>query len=145
MPEELTGHGEATGIRLIKYPPQLTADGEPGVGPPFQIFMRYADAWLMKAEALHRSGNSAEALALINTLRDVRGAQPLSSVNDQDIIDERGRELYIEFWRRQDLIRFGQYLRTWNLKDASDETAIIFPIPISDVLANPNIEQNPGY
>jgi hypothetical protein len=145
MPEELTGHGEATGIRLIKYPPQLTEAGEPGVGPPFQIFMRYADAWLMKAEALHRSGNTGEALTLINELRDIREATPLASLTDQDIIDERGRELYIEFWRRQDLIRFGQFLDPWLYKPQSGEERLLFPIPLTAVSTNPNLEQNPGY
>lgn len=145
MPEEITGHGEATGIRLIKYPPQLNEEGEPGVGPPFQIFMRYADAWLMKAEALHRSGNSGEALIMINELRDLREATPLASLSDDDIIDERGRELYIEFWRRQDLIRFGDFLDPWLYKPQSGEERLLYPIPITAVSTNPNLEQNPGY
>lgn len=148
MPEDIVGHGEATGIRLIKYPPQLTAEGEPGVGPPNQIFMRYADAWLMKAEALHRSGNTGEALTLINQLRDIREASPLTALTDQDIIDERGRELYIEFWRRQDLIRFGDFLEPWLYKDPAavgNEDRLLFPIPITAVSTNPNLEQNPGY
>ncbi|MGJ3235717.1 RagB/SusD family nutrient uptake outer membrane protein [Marivirga sp.] len=148
MPEEITGHGEATGIRLIKYPPQLTEAGDPGVGPPFQIFFRYSDAWLMKAEALYRSGNTGQALTMINELRSVRDASPLTGLTDEDIIDERGRELYIEFWRRQDLIRFGDYLEPWLYKDQSavnDENRLLFPIPITAVSTNPNLEQNPGY
>ncbi|WMN10861.1 RagB/SusD family nutrient uptake outer membrane protein [Marivirga salinae] len=144
MPEELTGHGEATGIRLIKYPP-IPEGGEPGVGPSNQIFFRYADAWLMKAEALHRSGNTGQALIMINELRDLRGATPLAGLTDDDIIDERGRELYIEFWRRQDLIRFGKFLDPWLYKPQSDETRLLFPIPITAVSTNPDLDQNPGY
>ncbi|WP_085516011.1 RagB/SusD family nutrient uptake outer membrane protein [Marivirga sericea] len=151
MPEEITGHGEATGVRLIKYPPipevnEETGELEPGNGgPPFQIFMRYADAWLMKAEALHRNGNTSEALVMINELRELREATPLANLSDQDIIDERGRELYIEFWRRQDLIRFGDFLEPWLYKPQSDESKLVFPIPITAVSTNPNLEQNPGY
>lgn len=145
MPEELTGHGEATGIRLIKYPPLYGEDGSAGTGPSDQIFFRYADAVLMKAEALHRSGNSGAALTVINDLRQLRGAQPLANLSDDDILDERGRELYIEFWRRQDLIRFGKYLDPWLYKNQSDESRLVFPIPITAVSTNPNLEQNDGY
>jgi len=144
MPEEITGHSEATGIRLIKYPP-LYDDGDAGNGPPNQIFFRYADAVLMKAEALYRSGNSGEALTIINDLRELREATPLASLTDEDIIDERGRELYIEFWRRQDLIRFGKFLDPWLYKPQSDENRLLFPIPITAVSTNPNLEQNEGY
>ncbi|WMN06578.1 RagB/SusD family nutrient uptake outer membrane protein [Marivirga arenosa] len=151
MPEEITGHGEATGVRLIKYPPIPTVNEETGElgpgpgGPPFQIFMRYADAWLMKAEALHRSGNNSEALVMINQLRELREATPLSTLSDDDIIDERGRELYIEFWRRQDLIRFGKFLEPWLYKPQSEEFRLLFPVPLTAVSTNPNLEQNPGY
>lgn len=144
MPEDITGHGDPTGIRLIKYPPKLTQSGDPGVGPPFQIFFRYADAILMKAEAMHRSG-SGDALAMINDLREVRGASALTTLTDDDIIDERGRELYIEFWRRQDLIRFGKFLDPWLYKPQSGQERLLFPIPITAVSTNPNLEQNPGY
>ena len=140
MPEELTGHGEATGIRLIKYAP----DAEKSV-PGTQIFFRYADALLMKSEAQHRAGNSGAALTLINELRDIREASPLASLSDQDILDERGRELYIEFWRRQDLIRFGKFLDPWLYKDQSDPTRLLYPVPTNALSTNPNLEQNPGY
>ncbi|RUA28803.1 MAG: RagB/SusD family nutrient uptake outer membrane protein [Bacteroidetes bacterium] len=145
MPEELTGHGEATGIRLIKYPPLYNEDGGPGGGPANQIFFRYADAVLMKAEALFRIGNSGEALNIINNLRDLRGATPLASLSEDDIIDERGRELYIEFWRRQDLIRFGKFLEPWLYKPQSEDYRLLFPIPITAVSTNPNLTQNDGY
>ena len=95
---------------------------------------------------MFRSGQ--DATAMVNELRTIRGANPLGSVSEQDLIDERGRELYMEFWRRNDLIRFGQYTRDWEFKDASaignpDKT--LFPIPASQVILNPNLVQNPGY
>jgi hypothetical protein len=70
------------------------------------------------------------------------------------ILDERGRELYYECVRRTDLIRFGEfttnaYLWPWKggSKDgiATDNKYNIFPLPSSDVTANPNLVQNPGY
>ena len=62
------------------------------------------------------------------------------------MLDERGRELYWESSRRQDLIRFGKYLLAWQEKPADAGTKnLLFPIPSSQLAVNPNLEQNPGY
>ncbi|RIV44145.1 RagB/SusD family nutrient uptake outer membrane protein [Flagellimonas pelagia] len=134
----LLGNNERTGIRVIKYNPAN------GAFANHKIVFRYADAHLMKAEATFRSGG--DATALINELRTLRGASPIGSVTEQDIIDERGRELYGEQWRRNDLIRFGQFTAPWSYKEVSgDETKNLFPIPATAIISNPNLVQNPGY
>ncbi len=136
----LIGNNERTGIRTIKYHPVN------GSFTGHQIIFRYADAHLMKAEALFRSGG--DGLALVNQLRVIRNATPLGTLTEQNLLDERGRELYVEFWRRNDLIRFGQFTRDWEFKDPAsvgDETKNLFPIPSNALLSNPNLEQNPGY
>lgn len=130
---------ETSGIRMFKYHP----NEEGGDRRRHIVRYRYADAYLMKAEAMWRMGN--DPITMINDLRDNRGASDLASIGEADLLAERGRELYQEIVRRQDLIRFGQYLRAWIHKEAGDEHLLIFPIPISDVLANPNLVQNPGY
>ncbi len=130
---------ESSGIRMLKYHP----NEEGGDRRKHVIKYRYADAYLMKAEAMFRMGG--DPTTMINDLRTIRGAASLGSVGEEEFLAERGRELYEELTRRQDLIRFGQYLRAWNLKDVSDSHVEIFPIPIADVLANPNLVQNPGY
>ena len=130
---------ETAGTRMLKYHP----NEEGGDRRRHIVNYRYADAFLMKAEAMFRMGT--DVTAMINELRDIRGASALGTVGEADLLAERGREMYAEVTRRQDLIRFGQYLRAWNLKDAGDEHLLIFPVPIADVLANPNIVQNPGY
>ncbi|RXG11704.1 putative outer membrane starch-binding protein [Leeuwenhoekiella aestuarii] len=139
----LVENGEQTGIRVIKYNPRNGAFRE------HEIFFRYSDAYLMKIEAIHNGGTSSDdALTLMNDLRTLRDATPLTSLTDQDIIDERGRELYIEFWRRNDLIRFGQYTKDWAFKDPSavgNDEKNLFPIPNTQVILNPNLVQNPGY
>ncbi len=112
----------------------------------------------MVAEAKMRqsSPDVAGALLLINQLRAARGATPLASitlVNPANVYDagtllaERGRELYWESWRRQDLIRFGVFLKPWALKeaDADPQRNLLFPIAPDELLANPNLKQNPGY
>lgn len=130
---------ETAGIRVIKYHPNETG----GDRRRHVIEYRFADAFLMRAEAMFRMGN--DVTPIINELRARRGASLLGSVQESDLLAERGREMYAEVTRRQDLIRFGQFLRPWNLKDAGNPNLIIFPVPIADVLANPNLTQNPGY
>ena len=134
----LLGNNERTGIRVIKYNPAN------GAFANHKIVLRYADAHLMKAEAVLRSGG--DATALINELRVLRDATPLANVTEQDILDERGRELYGELWRRNDLVRFGQFTAPWSYKEISgDETKNLFPIPATAIISNPNLVQNPGY
>lgn len=138
----LNGNGEATGVRVIKYHP---ADAG-GSFRNHEIMFRYADAHLMKAEALMRSGGSATAL--VNELRALREATPLGNVGEAEMLAERGRELYVEFWRRNDLIRFGQFTRDWEFKSpdaVGAEFRNLYPIPVNALLSNPNLVQNPGY
>lgn len=130
---------ETDGTRMLKYHP----NEEGGHGRRHIVKYRYADSYLMKAEAMHRMGSSP--LAMINNLRTIRGATPLTTISDADLLAERGREMYAELTRRQDLIRFGEFTRAWNLKSSGNENLHIFPIPLSDILANPNLVQNPGY
>ncbi|WP_053405913.1 RagB/SusD family nutrient uptake outer membrane protein [Persicobacter sp. CCB-QB2] len=73
------------------------------------------------------------------------------------LIDERGREFYWEGYRRQDLNRWGKFtssaaedLWQWKggIKDGrglADHRAF-YPIPASELAANPNAQQNdPNY
>ncbi|SEL63360.1 Starch-binding associating with outer membrane [Aquimarina amphilecti] len=137
----LLGNDERTGIRTIKYHP------ENGAFTNHEIVFRYADAHLMKAEAIFRGGASGDdALMLINELRTIRNTSAaLASVTEQDILDERGRELYKEFWRRNDQIRFGKFAETWGLKSNTEDFRVLFPIPSGALISNPNLSQNPGY
>lgn len=153
------------GIGVRKFT-NLNHDGTPAIHPhndfpctDFPIF-RLADAYLMHAEALLRSGGSrATALSDINTLRQRAFGDASGNISDSKlsldyILDERGRELYWEAVRRTDLIRYNKfvtadYLWTWKGNSftgaASGEFRNLFPIPASEVGANPNIKQNDGY
>jgi hypothetical protein len=138
---------EVTGIRVVKYPPDMTSkDTKSGNNANNDyVFLRYADVLLMKAEALLRTSNPAGALLIVNDLRVTRGATIWKSINLDNLLDERGRELYWEGWRREDLIRFGKFLDTWQLKPSDDPKYLLFPIPVDDLAVNPNLKQNPGY
>ncbi|HAN39887.1 MAG TPA: RagB/SusD family nutrient uptake outer membrane protein [Chitinophagaceae bacterium] len=133
---------EVKGIRVVKYPIDYT--GGDNANNDY-VYLRYSDVLLMKAEALLRTNQAAAALTIVNQIRSFRGATPLATLTNDNLIDERGRELYWEGWRRQDLIRFGKFLGTWNEKPASGTERLLFPIPNRSLAANPNLKQNPGY
>jgi hypothetical protein len=112
----------------------------------FAIF-RYADILLSKAEALWRiNPGDPEALLLVNQIRERAGVDPFTSLDAEKLLAERGRELFAEMHRRVDQIRFGTFNDAWRFKspDPSDHVNI-FPIPESQLDANPNLKQNPRY
>ncbi len=138
---------EIAGIRVQRYIVDYANGGGQGnFANNDYVFYRYADVLLMKAEALLRSGNAGEALTLVNPLRTQRGATPLTSLDLNELLDERQRELYWDGWRRQDLIRFGKFLEPTSVRTTvSDPKYLYFPIPSGALAVNPNLTQNPGY
>ena len=142
---------EAQGIRVVKYFPKPKADNtiDDGNAPNDWIFLRYADVLLMKAEAIFRGGTDANgqtALAIVNAIRTPRGASALASVDAASLLAERGRELYWEGWRRNDMIRFEKFNDPVDQRAiASDKTRTLYPIPQRAVDTNPNLTQNSGY
>ena len=134
---------EITGIRVNKYPFDYGSSGDQK-NNDWALF-RYADVLLMKAEAELRSG-AGDAKTIINDIRNKRGATALTADPTlQDVLDERGRELYWEGWRRQDLIRFGKFLEPWQEKESDDPKNLVFPIPSDQLAVNPTLTQNPCY
>jgi hypothetical protein len=118
---------------------------------------RLADIYLMYGEAVSRGGTGgdiATALGYVNSLRTRANGNSVSSINTDFFLDERARELSWEATRRTDLIRYGKftsgsYLWPWKggVKDGKsvDDFRNLFPIPANDIVANPNLVQNPGY
>ncbi len=136
----LVGNNEVTGIRVLKYTPAVDAFYN-GV-----VMARWADAYLMRAEARLRTGGNITAE--VNALRTLRGASELANVGESELEAERLRELYTEGYRREDMIRFGTYTRDWEFKESAavgDVNKNLFPIPSDAILSNPNLVQNPGY
>lgn len=77
----------------------------------------------------------------------IRARVGLGSIlaNLDNIYAERARELWLEGWRREDMIRFGTFLEAKTLKPTvSDTKYLLYAIP-ADALINPNMTQNPGY
>ena len=146
---------ELKGIRPLKYPVDYVSEAKGGNGcENDHVSYRLADVLLMKAEAIMRGGTATSAgpygntaLAIVNAIRTDpgRGASALPAITLDVLLAERGRELYGESWRRQDMIRFGTFLAARKDKPASDPKRLIYPLPQTQVDVNPNITQNPGY
>lgn len=131
----LAGAATDKGIRVIKYHPATAGK---------YILMRYAEAVLMKAEAQLRGGDAAGALATVNSLRKTRGAKDLASLSTDAMFDEIGRETYWEGGKRTVEVRYGKFT-TGTGVDVKDAYTVLFPIPSSAIVSNPNLTQNKGY
>jgi len=134
------------GARSIKfYPDSLSPVRDQGNDVPM---FRYADVLLEKAEAILRGATPTlghTPVSLVNQVRARAKAAPVAAVTLNDILDERGREFPMEGWRRNDLIRYGLFERTYSIKTDADPNHRIFPVPRAEMQLNPKLVQNPGY
>lgn len=138
------------GARVAKFEIEIGATSN--LSNDFPIF-RYTDVLLMKAEALWRQNNAdINALNLVNMIRDRASVNPFTNLTAERLLAERGREMFYENVRRQDLIRFDginggatRYNDPWEFKDESEAFRNVFPIPRDQLQANGNLVQNPGY
>ena len=154
----------SNGVLAPKYE-NITSTGAAGSNAThpdtdFPMF-RLGDAYLIYAEAVLRGGGGdrAQALAYVNALRERAYGSTSADITDADltlpfILDERGRELLWEGHRRSDLIRYhlftgGDYLWSWKggapTGTATEAFRDLYPLPASELTANPNLVQNPGY
>lgn len=132
--------------------------------------IRYADVLLMWAEALNEQGQTSEAINLVNEVRARAGVALLNSnaattVTGQDdlrvrIRNERRVELPLEGVSYFDELRWGTWKdavfftgngrkQIWggNVAAYSFKADYIYtwPIPLGDIIMNPDLEQNPGW
>ena len=133
--------------------------------------LRYADVLLMIAEAENEANNGPTELAYecINEVRKRAGIAELKNLTyaefQQEVRDERGRELCFESLRRYDLIRWGIYVETMHDKlyeatqdkrwatgnkfigaatvaQRTQEKHQFFPIPTKELDVNKSLKQN---
>lgn len=155
------GGNDATscGYMLIKYSNSPEDDYENTAGhnnnnvamsnTDYPIF-RLADAYLMLAEC-QMHGVECDGLKYLNLVRERAGMPARSSIDADELLQERMCELYMEGQRRSDLIRFGKYtgnVYNWSWKGGEYEGAslpeyrALFPIPVQ---YTETVGQNPGY
>lgn len=123
-----------SGARCAKFEIKLGAKAD--LSNDFPIF-RYADVLLMKAEARIRQGLNGDSF--VNQIRSRAEVSPWNNVTLDQLLEERGREMFFEAHRRQDLIRFGKFNNAWWEKPASSPDRNIFPIPQREIETNPNL------
>ncbi|WP_017731398.1 RagB/SusD family nutrient uptake outer membrane protein [Nafulsella turpanensis] len=118
------------------------------------IIIRYAEVLLNYAEALVKIGTpdaEAQALEIINQIAELRGATPYEAASLDNVLEERRKELAFEGHRYFDLLRNGRAIPFVSEEQAFTEdipfgsSSLAFPIPESEIDANPNIEQNADY
>ena len=125
----------------------------PGSAPTEDnVVFRLAECYLIRAEARAQLNNIAGAQADLNRVRN-RAGLPNTTATDKAslltaILHERQVELFAEWGHRFfDLKRFSladavlgpQKAPNWTSTDA------LYPIPLSELQANPALVQNPGY
>ena len=159
---DLTKFDEGVYVYKFRNVTSTGANGKHGdhADTDFPLF-RLAELYLNYAEAAIRdaSVDQAKALVYLNKVRErAYGSNEGNYTTLPDLnemLRERGRELYWEGQRRTDLIRFGKfvsgdYLWPWKggVKDGAAVKDIykLYPIPEADRQANPaNLKQNTGY
>ena len=130
------------------------------VDTDFPIF-RLADAYLIYTEANLRGGggSATQALDYFNALRvraygDSSAVLTIGQLTVDTVLAERGRELMFEAQRRTDLVRYGLFSTgtyVWAWKNGVPGGAALaagrdlYPLPANELIANPNLQQNPGY
>nr|WP_314897681.1 RagB/SusD family nutrient uptake outer membrane protein [uncultured Flavobacterium sp.] len=134
---------ERWGIRPQKYIPDVSNMDKPEND---YVLFRYADALLMKAEAIVRGGTSTTTTVAIAA--QLQSRQGITTIIDLSTIPNinkaRATELWEEGWRRNDMIRFGTYTTARPTMTNTDAYRVLLPIPTTALL-NPNMKQNPGY
>ncbi len=119
--------------------------------------MRYADVLLMLAEAENElNGPTALAYEAINMVRDRAQVDPVPAGLGKDaffekIVIERRLELSFEWHRFFDLVRWMDHPNRPEIGKAENMPGFVvgknevLPIPTNEMLANPNLVQNPNY
>lgn len=124
-------------------------------GTEYNVALRFAEQYLIRAEARARLNNLPGAATDLNAIRTRAGLAGTTAVSQTDMITailrERQVELFTEFGHRFfDLKRTGTIDAVMNIVAPQkggvwNSQKQIWPIPVNDITANPNLTQAPGY
>ena len=141
-----------TAYLINKYPnPANTSDKDD------TKVLRLADVLLIAAEAYYSTGDPINANLYLNKVAQQRDPSFVGYASTgtqilEDILTERRKELAFEGSRFWDLYRLQRsFTKVSNqsplvtIAVTPATTQLIFPIPVAEINANPNIAQNPGY
>jgi hypothetical protein len=117
----------------------------------YEMVLRLAEQYLIRAEARAQEGDVAGGLADLNLVRARAGLGALMVTGAADLLAAIGRERRIELFcewghRWMDLKRSGQANAVLGLlKSSWQGSDVLWPIPAAELAASPGMAQNPGY
>ncbi len=106
----------------------------------YNVVLRLAELYLIRAEAYARLGNFSSAAADLNIIRARAGLGPTTANDTASLITAIYQERRVEF--------FAEWGHRWlDLKrgDSIKSVDTLYPIPASEIQLNPALVQNPGY
>ena len=103
--------------------------------------IRYTESYLISAEALFKTGNTANALNYINALNARRGNPILTSLTNDELFLQWNTELMKEGSEFITLKRFDKALSVVQ----NYPHKLLLPVPLHFIISNVNLTQNPGY
>ncbi|TDH26609.1 RagB/SusD family nutrient uptake outer membrane protein [Segetibacter sp. 3557_3] len=121
------------------------------------VVFRLADIKLLRAEALEALGNPGGARVILDEIRNIAGLGASTATNAdlfEAIIDERGRELFLEGHRYYDLVRLAKKKNIFKFGSGSTpritssefaQGKYIWPIDPSLIIQNPLLTQTPYW
>jgi len=140
---------------FFPYKYKIQYDDSGGEITEYSMVLRLAEQYLIRAEARIRLKELREAVKDLNVIKSragtpiIQGSQPIITENEllETVTRERRKELFGEWGHRWfDLQRFGLSEILVDKKNSSwTPMSGLFPIPSSERMKNPNLDQNPGY
>jgi hypothetical protein len=153
-------------LRKVKWVNSVTIGGTPysypfkykiftssGAPTEYNIVLRLAEQYLIRAEARAQQNRIEEAVTDLDTIRVRAGLSVLSATISYDVClqkieQERRMELFAEWGHRWfDLKRTNRANAVLGVTKAGNWNANdqLYPIPSSELVNAPNLVQNPGY
>ena len=103
--------------------------------------IRYTESFLISAEAMFNTGNTTGAINYFNILNARRGKPSVTSLTTEALFQQWNLELSKEGMMFIILRRFDKALTVVQ----NDSHKLLLPIPLTTLIGNVNLLQNPGY
>jgi hypothetical protein len=139
------------GVNTWYHANKYKQNGNTGASVEYSIVFRLAEQYLIRAEARARQGELSNAKDDLNIVRHLAGLSDTTAITGAEIVtavlQERQWEFFTEYGHRFfDLKRTGTLNSVLpTVKSGWNSTDALWPIPETELLANPNMTQNPGY
>ncbi|HYG38969.1 MAG TPA: RagB/SusD family nutrient uptake outer membrane protein [Cytophagales bacterium] len=149
---QVTTGEENSGVRFIKFPWLPMSQNLFQTNVATEI--RLAEIYYSLAECKFRAGDVPGAATLLDAVRKRNFPEDqwslhsyvdnISTLTEDEFVNELGREFLGERHRRTDLIRWNRFGNEWWDKPADTQDKTVFPIPNQAINANPLLKPNEG-